>query len=453
MGWDPGSRAKVNGLAQQGLIAVRYTAKGCNVELEVLSHCIGSSTKYSYTPYWSMETKTAKNAGELYAELPLGAAGLKGKLNGSRILRTDYRLVGQLSIPADAVVDASSLKGPECARATHVVSSLYVGGFALVDGESEHLSAVADVFLAEAGGQKDSRRQRLFLEGDPEACERGKASGKLEPLCGVPLRVALLPLVVAPAAAAPSAPTSAASKNSRPSTGEMVRVPAGSYWMGSNEADNDEKPVNPVTGLPTDIALPSLWDNEKPVHRVTVDSFEMDRTEVTVAAYQACVNAGTCKPAGSGEFCNAGKADKSNHPINCVDWNQATAFCNWAGKRLPTEEEWEYAARGTDGRKYPWGSSAPSDQLCWSSEKGTCTVGSFPSGASPFGIQDMAGNVGEWTSSGYSWNYQKTRTTDRLVVRGSRWAENRAELVRAACRFIGYKPSRSDCDLGFRCAR
>jgi formylglycine-generating enzyme required for sulfatase activity len=431
MGWDPGSRAKVDRLADQGLVAVRYSAKGCNVELEVLSHCIGSSMKYEYSPYWSMETKTAKDAGELYASLPIGAASLKGRLKGSRVLRTDYRLVGQLSIPPDAVVDASSLKGPECARATHVVSTLYVGGFALVDGEAQHLSAVADVFIAEAGGQKDSQRQRVFLEGDPEACERGKASGKLEPLCGVPLRVALLALEGVGNAAA-------ASGSGRPGSGEMVRIPAGSFMMGSNDGTAAEKPP----------------------HRVSVSTFEMERTEVTVAAYQACVDAKKagrmdgCDPPRSGDACNA--ADKANHPINCVSWDQAKAYCSWAGKRLPTEEEWEYAARGTEGRKYPWGSSPePSNQLCWngSLRQGTCPVGSFPSGATPLGVQDMAGNVSEWTSSGYSPNYQSERETEgRMVKRGGSWYAGNASWVRATNRDFTLSLFALDT-IGFRCVR
>lgn len=235
--------------------------------------------------------------------------------------------------------------------------------------------------------------------------------------------------------ASPSSQTMApVASQSSVNTGDMVRIPRGTFMMGSDDGADDEKPV----------------------HRVIVASFEMDRTEVTVAAYQACVDTGTCEVASAGYLCNAGKADRANHPINCVDWNQARTFCAWAGKRLPTEEEWEYTARGTDGRNFPWGSRPePSDQLCWNrwtSKEGTCPVGSFPSGASPFGIQDMAGNVREWTSSRYSENYQEARPRYGFVPRGGSWDDSDADLVRSAIR-IWDGPSYRDGNLGLRCAR
>jgi formylglycine-generating enzyme required for sulfatase activity len=111
----------------------------------------------------------------------------------------------------------------------------------------------------------------------------------------------------------------------------------------------------------------------------------MDRTEVTVSAYAACVASGKCTPAYKGGPCNAGVAGRESHPINCVYWNQADAYCKAQGLRLPTEEEWEYAATGGDGRTYPWGEAAPSNQLCWGGEgndlgkgnrRSTCAVGS-----------------------------------------------------------------------------
>ena len=173
----------------------------------------------------------------------------------------------------------------------------------------------------------------------------------------------------------------------------MVGIPSGTFTMG--DAENFQKPGT-----------------------VTVAAFCMDRTEVTVSAYKVCVKSGKCTAANTGDQCNAGftgrefgRWSRDNHPINCVDWNQATAYCEAQGQRLPTEEEWEYAARGTDGRIYPWGNAEPAGQLCWDgagndlgegNRKSTCPVASFPAGNSPFGLADMSGNVMEWTSSGDS---------------------------------------------------
>jgi len=171
--------------------------------------------------------------------------------------------------------------------------------------------------------------------------------------------------------------------------------------------------------------------------------FCLDRTEVTVAAYGTCSG---CTAPNTGGACNWGVAGRGDHPINCVGWNQAVAFCASRGARLPTEAESQLAAAGTDGREYPWGNVPPSDQLCWSGEgarTGTCAVGSFPSGRSPYGAEDLSGNVCEWTS---------TSVGATRVYRGGGWSNDDAAGVCAASRGSDAPTARGNY-LGFRCAR
>lgn len=186
-----------------------------------------------------------------------------------------------------------------------------------------------------------------------------------------------------------------------------------------------------------------------------VASFSIDVFEVTVDAYAACVRAGNCSKPNDGEYCNWGKGDRGKHPVNCVDWNQAKAFCGWAQKRLPTEEEWQLAAEGAQERSYPWGEAEPSNQLCWNGEgspvgkgnrRSTCAVGSFPSGDSAQGVKDLSGNVFEWTDSCYD------SSCSYRARRGGGWPYDYPSDVRAAYR-DGRVPSDRGSDLGFRCAR
>jgi formylglycine-generating enzyme required for sulfatase activity len=213
-------------------------------------------------------------------------------------------------------------------------------------------------------------------------------------------------------------------------------------------------------------------------HKVKLSAFCMDKTEVTVAAYRQCVNekrgATQCTAPDTTTWCNWNTKDHDQHPVNCVDWNQADTYCRWFERRLPTEAEWEYAARGAQGRKYPWGDTPPSNQLCWDGEgrnlgKGkryvTCAVGSYPAGATPLGLVDMAGNVWEWVAD-WDGPYppdtnpppedpkgpDKSTPENRRVVRGGGWRGNDASWVRAAFR-NWFDVSLRFNSVGFRCAR
>lgn len=215
------------------------------------------------------------------------------------------------------------------------------------------------------------------------------------------------------------------------------------------------------------------YADEKPAHRVTLRAYAIDRTEVTVAAYRQCVEAGKCGLPNQGGACNWGIPDRAQHPVSCVDWDQAAAYCQWKGKRLPTEAAWEYAARGGDGRTYPWGNEIPADRLCWRGEAndraasdraGTCPAGAHPAGVGPFGPQDMAGNVREWVGDWFG-DYPREDQSDprgpasgsSRVRRGGGWANAATEAsefgpaIRAAIRNRAEPGARSEV-AGFRCA-
>jgi formylglycine-generating enzyme required for sulfatase activity len=234
-------------------------------------------------------------------------------------------------------------------------------------------------------------------------------------------------------------------------TGEMVRVPAGDFFMGCNEKVDTE-----------------CDSDEKSGRTMNLPAFTIDKTEVTVAQYQTCVEAGKCTRPGTGGSCNWDVSGRKEHPINCVDWNQAQAFCAWAGKRLPSEAEWEKAARGTDGRKYPWGNKGYGEAgkvaniadetakkqnsgMSWALEGyndgfyETAPVGSFPAGESLYHALDMIGNVWEWTADWYD-GEKKYRS-----VRGGSWLD-RPRLARASYRLRDV-PGYRDVSLGFRCAQ
>ena len=168
-------------------------------------------------------------------------------------------------------------------------------------------------------------------------------------------------------------------------------IPAGTFHMGGYD----------VRAAP----------DEFPAHAVTLDAFWMDQLEVTNAMYQLCVAAGACNMPQSLESQRRtdyyNNVEFKDYPVVYVTWGDANAFCEWAGERLPTEAEWERAARGDDLRTFPWGEDKPDETFANFNfmVRDTSRVGSYPLGASPFGILDMAGNVAEWTSDFYKSNF------------------------------------------------
>jgi len=202
-------------------------------------------------------------------------------------------------------------------------------------------------------------------------------------------------------------------------------------------------------------------------HTVYIDDFYMDKYEVTNALYKACVEAGECQPPqNTSSYTHDSyyrNSEFDNYPVIYVDWNQAQAYCEWRGASLPTEAQWEKAARGTDKRTYPWGEGIDCDRANYSSCKGTDTtpVGSYESGKSPYGIYNLAGNVWEWTSSLYKpYPYVSTDGREDLnasgnrVFRGGAWYDDDYVVygTRSAYR-NNVTPDNVNYNVGFRCAR
>jgi formylglycine-generating enzyme required for sulfatase activity len=263
----------------------------------------------------------------------------------------------------------------------------------------------------------------------------------------------------------------------------MVPIPGGKFFQGNDEGDKDEKPA----------------------HNVTLSPYCMDRFEVTVAQYMQCSDSGGCKkatPRNEWEgitakdraiydpLCNVGDpAAHANYPINCVDWEMAETFCEANKKTLPTEAQWEFAARGPDGRKYPWGDEEPTgghlnacgpECIAWVKANNagfpteamyqkddgfpnTAPVGSFPAGASRYGVEDVVGNVFEWTNDWFApYKIGKVGTSEldphgpaegkQRVMRGGAWNTPNPAWLRPSFRYKDV-PTKRTHGIGFRCAK
>jgi formylglycine-generating enzyme required for sulfatase activity len=245
----------------------------------------------------------------------------------------------------------------------------------------------------------------------------------------------------------------------------VVYVPAGEFQMGSTD-----KEVDAVIARGNELGIglkQDFFENEQPAHTVVLDAYWIDRTEVTNGQYAWCVAAGACEPpTDSGGFTREsyyGDSAYDDYPVIWVNWYQADAYCEWAGGRLPTEAEWEYAARGPEGRVYPWGNDEPDCALLnyWAEDGrcvgGTAPVGSYPDGASWCEVLDMSGNVWEWVwdwygtyPSGRQENPMGPSSGDYRPLRGSSWYHS-WDTVRSAARAPA-EPGDSMPWVGIRCA-
>ena len=249
---------------------------------------------------------------------------------------------------------------------------------------------------------------------------------------------------VAPPEAPPAAPPAQAPVSTPTAPEGMVYVPAGEFVRGTNNSDSSD--FNQRDNVPLNS------NDARPQHSSSTKAFFIDKTEVTNAQYKKFVDeTGYAAPPHwkDGKFTDA----EANFPVRFVNWYEATAFAKWAGKRLPTEAEWEKAARGTDGRTFPWGNDWRGDVT---DGGGPVEVGKFPNGASPYGALDMTGNVLEWTASWFE-AYPKAPTKQAdfgqklKVARGGNWY-NTQGYGQTWYRSVN-RPQSRVMWLGFRCAK
>ena len=266
---------------------------------------------------------------------------------------------------------------------------------------------------------------------------------------------------------------------------EMVYLPAGEYSMGSTDAEVgmavelcDEYHAGCHTCDPERDICKSVWyANEQPAHTVSLDTFWLDRTEVTTAQYKRCVRAGACDPPAKNSLYTIrsyyDNREYRDYPVINVNWFQASAYCEWVGGRLPTEAEWEYAARGEEWHMFPWGDEHDGTRMnfcdanCWyawrdeSVDDGhevTAPVGSYPEGASWCGALDLAGNVWEWVADWYSDDTYATSpdanptgpaSGEQRVMRGGSWGVE--PIYEHATHRGKGRPDRAKIYWGFRC--
>jgi formylglycine-generating enzyme required for sulfatase activity len=238
------------------------------------------------------------------------------------------------------------------------------------------------------------------------------------------------------ASAAIALDAGAAGSAQRVAPAGMLHVPAGTFTMG---ADAGGEP------------------DEHPAHKVAVEAFWLDATEVPNEAYARCVEAGACgaldpRSADKNGLGPDARFRGPRQPVSAISWSDARAYCAWVGKRLPTEAEWEHAARGDDGRRYPWGDDAPTKDHAVFATSVTCDVGTHPKGDGPYGHHDLAGNVWEWVEDPYDpLAYQRPRSASGAIASCDDALVALADLRRMGKQgFTGSNPIPTECERVLR---
>jgi len=429
--WPAADRAALSAESSHGLVLVRSD----DGKIELLRGCaIDGSYRFSATAPKRYQ-ESIRSEVDLSVTFPLltlraaNATNVRVDLVVNGTFEASRRHLSSAEIP------------PACARATHFVAAMTAGAFAVANEAST----------------------RSLLEDGDLTCA---AAGADRPECRALVRLELARLDAPDAA--PECPAGTKWDGSA-CVARVDRIcPAGTHFVIDVGCARDE--VAAAAEIVTIPATKSLSigagypPNASPIHMIAVGAFSIDVAEVSVASYRSCVDAGRCTAPETRPGCNW--PDKLSHPVNCVDWNQAQAYCAFASRRLPTEEEWERAVRGDDGRPFPWGTTEPNafgpepsgERACWKrwdavarSGDGTCPVKSIAPDVSALGVRDLAGSVEEWTASPFCPYRDPTCNTRERTIRGGSWRSRSVSELQAWTRTGGLPSDRSPF-LGFRCA-
>lgn len=405
VGWD---EIKLNDLqraiGQGPPVVVRF--EGCKLELLMGCAAEGGPYRFSRATMTKPQVVELHSAVEAVAQFQIGGMGLESYFDAFDGLMVTRALGGTWEATARDEFYSDEFTGPRCGGATHVVHAVDVGAYRVqgTEGKAGGAKLGAGVAGAKAGvgGGGSSSRTELTHKGDPERCGMsGWGEAPVED-CGTPLRLTLRAI--------------------RPANERDAVCPYGMQHVAGGRMGS-----------------------------LALLEFCLDATEVSAAAYGECVEAGACDMPPRSRFGTGRDGAKQQHPVTDVSWYDATRYCEHVGKRLPTVEEWEWAARGRDEeRMFPWGAISPtSDLTCWNradGKLGTCPVGEHPLGQSRDGLLDLAGNVSEWTASPFE---GKER---RRVVMGGSWRDEASAQLQASQRRGHKARDEGDGDLGFRCA-
>lgn len=436
LGIEEGSRRTLSSPPADHLLVVAVHGGECSTRIEVLEGCRVEGA-YRKEDRQQKEHIVAATADEVFERLPLLDAKTRRDLPSGHAFRWDMAASRFVSAPNLGAVARHWLVGSACDNATHLVSTIELGRSVFVEGPVGDLLSDDRDFLAEAPPAPKSVSVRAVFP-TPSECARRGATAPPPNDCLSALRVTLVPIAEMP-----------------PEDKGMIYVAGGPFIFGTDG---------------------SHGHGTIPKHTVDLDAFLIDRVEVSREDYEACVQTKRCSPAATGRYCDFSDS-LPKLPINCVTWKQAADYCDSVGKRLPSELEWERAARGRDGRTYSWGSIWPppngagnfADESTrlkrpeWSViqryDDGyplLAPVGAFLDSASPTGALNMVGNVMEWTRDAAAAKTRSRRPNadgPRVrVVRGASFGQAWAEDLQVTHRAL-YREDIASMHIGFRCAR